>query len=323
MAVSVQPHEAAGGAAGQDVPQRLGLGVALDMPWMGRGFQVGPPGTDPLGAATRRFFAAYQGRFDYSLLAFQPRDHGRLEASSYVEAYDAFFEASGCDRRAFHQTTLNLASPEAYDRSAILAVTNELAARYRFEWVVEDLAFWSVRGRALPYPLPPFLTDEGVAWCIDNVTEVQRALDVPLHIEFPGFTEGASFRIGSMDALDHFRHVAEGTGSFVTIDVGHVLGYLVMEGLDFAAIDRLPLDRCRELHLAGCTFRDGRFRDVHHGILLDEQIELTELLLERCPNLVGVTYEDPRFGLDGLLVPRSVPNFERLEQLVGRWKGRA
>jgi hypothetical protein len=52
---------------------------------------------------------------------------------------------------------------------------------------------------------------------------------------------------------------------------------------------------------------------------MDEQIELTESLLELCPNLVGVTYEDPRYDDAGRLVEKSVPNVERLRTLVGEW----
>ena len=54
----------------------------------------------------------------------------------------------------------------------------------------------------------------------------------------------------------------------------------------------LPLSRCLELHLSGCEIRDGALLDLHHGILLDEQIELLDRLIDLCPNLVGVTYED-------------------------------
>jgi uncharacterized protein len=84
-------------------------------------------------------------------------------------------------------------------------------------------------------------------------------------------------------------------------------------------VDRLPLARCRELHLSGCQIVNGKFRDLHHGVLLDEQIELTEYLLPRCPNLLGVSYEDPMYRDDGRLVDKSVANYTRLRSLVGGW----
>jgi hypothetical protein len=85
-------------------------------------------------------------------------------------------------------------------------------------------------------------------------------------------------------------------------------------------IDALPLERCRELHLSGCQIVNGKFRDLHHGVLLDEQLELTEYLLARCPNLLGVSYEDPMYREDGQLVERSRRNYGRLSALVDAWR---
>jgi uncharacterized protein (UPF0276 family) len=299
---------------------RLGLGVLLDMPWHGRGFRQGASEVDPLPNELDRFFDRYRDLFGYSLLAFQPRDYSHLRADSYIAAYDRFYTAAGTPTRAFHQTTLNLAASEPYDRSKIIEFTNELSQRYSFAWVVEDLAVWSIRGKSLPYPLPPMLTDESVEHCVRNVEEVVRRLSVPLHIEFPGFTEGASFALGTRNAIDFFAEVVERSGAWATIDVGHVLGYLTSTGRPLSDIERLPLNRCRELHLAGCSLDGGRFQDTHSGVLLDEQIDMTAELIARAPSLVGITYEDPRYRQDGSLAPPAETNFYRLVELVAAWR---
>jgi uncharacterized protein (UPF0276 family) len=302
---------------------RIGLGVGLDMPWgTATGFQYGADGPDAIPSSLESFFERYRALFRYAFVAFQPKNRSRLNAVDYHAAYDAFFAAADCPVRAFHQTVLNLGSIEYYDRSPILEFTNELAARYHFAWVVEDLGIWSVAGKALPYPLPPFLTEEGLRACIDNISRVQARLRVPLSIEFPGFTEGSTIWVGTDDAFRYFRRVAEETGVCVTLDVGHLLSYRWLRGREdshYDDMDQLPLDQCVELHLSGCTIRNGKYRDLHHGVLLNEQLDLTEVLLQSCANLRVVTYEDPRFRRDGFLISRAERNFKRLVDMVNEW----
>jgi uncharacterized protein (UPF0276 family) len=127
-----------------------------------------------------------------------------------------------------------------------------------------------------------------------------------------------------MDAFVYFNRLAEDADVWVTLDVGHLLSYQWLRGRTgssmFDGIEALPLARCRELHLSGCQIVNGRFRDLHHGVLLDEQLELTEYLLPRCPNLLGVSYEDPMYREDGQLVEKSRRNYARLKALVAAWQ---
>ncbi|MGQ0508637.1 MAG: multinuclear nonheme iron-dependent oxidase [Myxococcaceae bacterium] len=179
--------------------------------------------------------------------------------------------------------------------------------------------------RAVPYPLPPLLTGEGLCATIANVRECQQQLPVPLVIEFPGFSLGASVVAGSMHAYDFFRALAEETSAPVTLDVGHLLSWQWWRGRRGEALlgelDRLPLENCFEIHLSGCEIAGEAFIDAHHGRLLDEQLKLTQLLMECCPNLRAITYEDPRFDDDGALVASNRPSWERLQQLVAGWEG--
>lgn len=309
---------------------KLGFGLLMDLPW--RGGQLGRQGigfteSDDGGDITPRvqaFLTRHGSDFRYAAFAFQPRSRALPRAADYVRAYDRFFAALPAGLgRAFHQTELNMGTPERYDRGPVADFTNELAERYGFSWVVEDLGVWSLRGYPLPYPLPPPLTEPGLEIATANVAEAARLLAPPLHVEFPGFTEGGSFFLGHLDAFEYFTRLADDADVWVTLDVGHLLSYQWLRGRTgsamFDEIESLPLRRCRELHLSGCQIVNGKFRDLHHGVLLDEQLELTEYLLPRCPNLLGVTYEDPMYRHDGQLVEKSRRNYGRLRTLVGNW----
>ncbi|MEF3114184.1 DUF692 family multinuclear iron-containing protein [Streptomyces chrestomyceticus] len=317
---------------GSGAAHRLGLGVLVDMPWTGKG--VGGRGTGfvdtddggDIHPRLRAFFRRHGGDFAYAAHSFQPRSRALPRSVDYVRAYDRFGQALPAGLpRAFHHTELNMGTPERYDRGPAAEFANQLHARYGFAWVVEDLGIWSLRGCPLPYPLPPPLTGAGLEIATRNAAQAARLLVPPLHVEFPGFTEGGSFALGGLDAFEYFARLADDADVWVTLDVGHLLSYQWLRGRTgphmFDGLEALPLHRCRELHLSGCQIVNGKFRDLHHGVLLDEQLDLTVHLLPRCPQLLGVTYEDPVFRADGRLVEKSRRNYERLMALVAEWQG--
>lgn len=302
---------------------RLGLGVGFDLPWGGSsGFVRGP---DRLAPRLARFWERYRGRFDVAFGSWQPRSRARLHAEDYHPAWDDLWRRAGpLAARSLHHTALNLGSPEVRDLGPLLAFTEGIVERHDLRWVNEDLGLWAIRGHRMPYPLPPLLTDDGARTCIRNAEAVNRVLSVPLLLEFPGFGDGFSPVVGSLDAYDHFRRVVEDSGCGCTLDVGHLLSWRWQCGHRGAALldglERLPLDRCFEIHLSGCTISGDRFYDAHHGVLLAEQLELLDRLLAVCPRLSVVTFEDPLVDGDGELVPRCAASLAEVEVRVGRWR---
>jgi uncharacterized protein (UPF0276 family) len=208
-----------------------------------------------------------------------------------------------------------------------LGFTAALCERYSLRWVNEDVGLWSLAGRAVPYPLPPVLTDDGLAATVENVRECQWALPVPLVLEFPGFSQGVSLVVGDMHAYDFFNRLTVATASPVTLDIGHLLSWQWWCGKRGPALlgelERLPLDHCFEVHLSGCEISNGAFVDAHHGRLLDEQFQLLDLLVERCPNLKAVTFEDPRLDTGGALLVDNRPSWEGLERRASGWRAAA
>jgi len=299
--------------------------VGLDLPWgapIGFGFdrETGDQVTDNVVD----FLARHEDDFNYWFISWQPRGRNQLDPAEYFPVYDDLFaRAPGFSVRGLHQTSFNLGALEGYDRTAIIDFTNALIDRYGFKWVNEDLGLWSIHGRSLPYPLPPYLTEAGLDAAIRNCAEVQRALAAPLLVEFPGFSAGTSIVIGSLHGYDFFREVVEQSGSPATLDIGHLLSYQWLRGLRgedlYGDLDKLPTDSCFEIHLSGCETSGELFLDYHHGILMDEQLVLLERLLPLCPNLKAITYEDPKFDAQGTIVPRSVAGFEALRATVAEW----
>jgi uncharacterized protein len=305
-------------------PEALQLGVGLDMRWGSESGFLSDQGRDAASPSVLAYLKRASSHFSHLFISWQPRDRGVLDRKTYESAYDHFFDSleHRYPVRALHHTALNLGAVEPYDRSELLDFTNLLVERYRFQWVNEDLGLWSLNGKSLPYPLPPYFTSAGLEAAIRNVREVQARLSVPLVVEFPGFSDGLAFFIGRRHAFDFFSDLVRETGTAVTLDTGHLLSYQWILGRRgealYGDLDRLPLSQCFEIHLSGCELEGERFHDRHHGVLLAEQLELLERLVPLCPNLRAITYEDPVFDAEGALTKETRPSFEGLLETVRR-----
>jgi len=62
-------------------------------------------------------------------------------------------------------------------------------------------------------------------------------------------------------------------------------------GNPFAAIDRMPLDRVVEIHVAGGSWHDGFWMDAHNGRVPERVWDLLAYTLPRSPNVAGVVFE--------------------------------
>lgn len=304
--------------------RRLGLGVGLDVPWGPGGFVHDVQHGDAVSPSVKRFLAGEGREATHLFFAWQPRDRSRPRLADYRQAWDDLWSAApSAAVRALHHTALNLGAVDGYQRGALFEFTNALVDRYQLEWINEDLGLWSVGGKPLPYPLPPYLTTGGLRSAIAAIRECQAALTVPLVVEFPGFSQGVSLPIGPWHAFDYFRLLAEESESPVTLDVGHLLSWQWLRGRRgnalYDELERLPLAHCFEIHLSGCEIIRDRFIDAHHGVLLDEQLELLARLVPACPNLRAITYEDPKLDDDGRLIASNRTSFDRLRAFVHSW----
>ena len=311
------------------VPFARALGVGFDMRYgdvhgLVRADAPGPV-SDVMAPRVRAFLDRERAHFGYAFFSFQPKDRGLLEPADYFPIWDRMLaDCPDFGAFALHHTQLNLASiDERVDRRRLLAFTNALIDRYDLRWVNEDVGIWSIDGKMMPYPLPPILTRAGLEAAIRHVSEVTDGLCAPLVLEFPGFSEGTNFFIGTMDAYDFFRELAERTGSPVTLDTGHLLSFRWLRGHRGAALyeelERLPLDHCFEVHLSGCQIARDRFVDVHNGVIAPQQLEMLARLLPLCPNLRAVTYEDPKLSPDGMLPDKARAPFASLAAMARAW----
>ncbi len=307
------------------------FGMGMDLMWNSPNGFMPTINNFALSPSLKKFLKKNAVHFDHLFFSLQPRDYDLIlnpkRIYEYFKNYDEFLEMTPAlkDNISLHHTFLNMGSMEYYPREKVAELTNILIDHYKLKWVNEDLGIWSIKGKNLPYPLPPVLNNEGLKASINNVAFYKKNLLTPLYVEFPGFSDGHSFFLGKENAFDFYKMVIEESDAHAVLDTGHILSYQWILGHKGAALfdlleDKLPFDHCKEIHLSGCSIVGDKFMDFHHGIILDEQLALLKFLIKRCKKLESITFEDPKFDQSGNLIPKSIANFKNLQEIAQKWK---
>ncbi len=224
----------------------------------------------------------------------------------------AWCEAGG--RSTYHFLDVNLEERESLD-DAWIAATREAATEIGAAWLCGDAGLFHVgpRDRGHGVLMPPVLTAESADEVAANVRHLRESTGFEVLPENPP----AHVYLGDLHLLDYYARVVEQADSGFLLDVAHLTIHQRAAGCDiFEGLDRFPLDRVVELHVAGGSeFEHGgrRFADDDHSPdPLPETWKLLEEILPRATNLRALVYECERNSLDAV-----VPGFERLRALVG------
>lgn len=193
----------------------------------------------------------------------------------------------------FHPVHLNLFGPELEAGDRLDALSAHLEA-VGSPWVSNDVGWWHRAEE--PFPgylyLPPPLDAAGLESCVAHALALQERLPVPLILENPALI---ALR-GPMHVLDFMAELHRRTELGLLLDLGHLFSHQLARGLALTdGLDRFPLDRVFELHIAGgvVTRRGARaaYVDDHTQPVREELFTLLEWLLPRCTNLRAVTFE--------------------------------
>jgi uncharacterized protein (UPF0276 family) len=187
-------------------------------------------------------------------------------------------------------------------------------------WASEHLGFNSFGdGVNTGFLLPPLQTRAGVDAAVAAVSRVAGALPVPFLIETgvnylrptPGCLSDGAF----------VAAVAEEADCGILLDL-HNLWANEVNGRQTVRefVAELPLERVREVHIAGGLEHAGYWLDAHSGRIPEPLLELAAWVVPRLPNLGAIVFEllasylEP-LGLDG--VAEEVSKLARIWELRG------
>ena len=210
-----------------------------------------------------------------------------------------------------HGLTMSFGSLEPFDR-AYLRDVRTLLERVKAPWHSDHLCFSHVDGAYVHDLLPLPLHRESVNVAVDRIREAQDALGVPIAVEHISYY--AVPRGTVMDEVDHLREILERADAKLLLDVNNVYVNALNHGFDPRKfIDRLPLERVVQLHVAGHLVRaDGLRIDTHAEPVSEGVYELFGYTMHKLARKLPVLLERddnyPPFG-------ELVAEIERLDRI--------
>ena len=162
---------------------------------------------------------------------------------------------------ALHGVSMSLGSAHGLDR-AYLARLRTLVDEIDPLFVSDHLSWSRTPGFNSHDLLPLPYTAEALAIVCANLDQAQEALGRTMLVENP--SSYVTFAGSEMTEWDFLRAVSERTGCELLLDVNNIHVSAVNHGFDpYAYIAGLPLDRVRQVHLAGHSQGETLLIDTH------------------------------------------------------------
>lgn len=150
---------------------------------------------------------------------------------------------------SLHGVGLSIGGMGALDSAHLLRL-RQLVERYKPQSFSEHLAWSSHEQTCLNDLLPLPYTQATLQQVIAHVDQVQHVLGRPMLLENP--STYLLFEESTIHEVDFLDAIAQSTGCGLLLDVNNVMVSAVNHAMDpFAYIDRFPVERVGEIHLAG------------------------------------------------------------------------
>lgn len=165
------------------------------------------------------------------------------------------------------------ALPEAYiaDLSRALSTTSH-------EWFSDHLSLTAEDGVEVGHLMPMQLSEEHIERTVAKIQAVQKLSDRPFLIE--NITYYYPIPGSSVSEADFLRMLCDATDCGLLLDLNNLYINAINHRFDpMAYLDRLPLDRVVEVHLAGGSRKFGMVVDTH---ATDVWREVWELFDDTC-----------------------------------------
>src|SRR5262249_2916725 len=153
----------------------------------------------------------------------------------------------------------------------------------------------SGEGKTPEAGLPPHATREVVDLVAARACAIGRRYGVPFLLENPAYyipTTTVPHDPEIVDEMGLMRQIMAQSGCYQLLDLHNIYCNALNHRLDpLALIDRVPLERVVEIHIAGGSWRDGLWTAGHDARVPPPVWRLLEYTLRKAPNVAGVVFD--------------------------------
>jgi uncharacterized protein (UPF0276 family) len=193
-----------------------------------------------------------------------------------------------------HSVGLSIGSADLFDTGHVEQVAR-WQARYGFPWHSDHLSFNRVPGLdahsdlagvAIPVPYDR----EVLEMIVERVERIREAVPVPFLLENNVYYVDLPEQ--EMTEPEFLNALSARSGCGLLLDVHNVYVNAVNHGFDAREFIRaVDLSRVVEVHIAGGSEMGGMYTDSHAGPVAGPVWDLLDEVIERAPNLCGITFE--------------------------------
>lgn len=178
-----------------------------------------------------------------------------------------------------HGVGLSIGSAAPPGRDYLLAI-RQISDLTKSPYYSEHLCVTQAPGIDIGHLSPLWLTEQVLKRVIENVSRVQDFLGKPLVLE--NITYLLSIPHGTVPEPEFFTRLTEATGCGLLLDLTNVHINSVNHKFDpVAYLEKMPLERVVQTHLAGGYWSNGILIDGHSEPVQEESWKLLELLVKK------------------------------------------
>jgi uncharacterized protein (UPF0276 family) len=166
-----------------------------------------------------------------------------------------------------HGVSLSIGSTDPLDQD-YLRDLKKLADRIEPAWFSDHLCWTGVQGRNMHDLLPLPYTEEALAHVVERVQLVQDRIGRPMLLE--NVSSYVTFAQSALSEWDFLAEVARRADCHILLDINNIYVSAFNHGFDPRAyLAAIPVDRVRQIHLAGHSNYGDHIIDTHDQDVID------------------------------------------------------
>ena len=215
-----------------------------------------------------------------------------------------------------HGLTLSVGSVQP-PNTPYLDGTKRFLEEHQLNTFSEHLAFHEMDGTDLGIFLPMPFEEVAIQWLKRAYNHIRETLGRPFALE--NVTYYFPIPHGGLSEADFLRRLTEETDCSLLLDVTNIFNNSHNHGYDpIDFLDKLPLDRVSQIHLAGGhQTPDGRWEDSHSTPVMEQVWPLFEEVIRRTRAGIVILERDSKFDpFDAV-----IEDVDRAREIFYRYRG--
>ena len=192
-----------------------------------------------------------------------------------------------------HGVSLSIGSCDPLDMN-YLEQLKQLKQRLEPRWLSDHLCWTGVEGMNLHDLMPLPYTQQTISHVVERIHQVQDYLGCQILLE--NVSSYVTYRESDMQEWEFITEITQQSDCLLLLDINNVFVSAFNHGFDpLVYINGVPIDRVKQIHLAGYTDNNSYLIDTHDQPVSVPVWELYEQALKRFSSVPTMIERDDNF----------------------------